>query len=116
LSKRKKRITWMDALITCCILAAGAYLFYRVRVGLHYRWDWGAVPQYLFRFDAEKGRWVPNLLMQGLFTTIRLSIWGTILATIIGTLIGLFRTSRGLFKRLLGWSYVELTRNIPPSS
>ncbi|MBN1625823.1 MAG: amino acid ABC transporter permease, partial [Deltaproteobacteria bacterium] len=62
----------------------------------------------------DNGQWIPNLLMQGLFTTIRLSIWGTILATFLGTIMGLCRASGSLFKRLLGWTYVELTRNIPP--
>jgi polar amino acid transport system permease protein len=52
--------------------------------------------------------------MQGLFTTLRLSIWGTVLATILGTILGLCRISQGLFYRLLGRSYVELIRNMPP--
>ncbi len=110
----RRKITVMDIVVTFFVLASCFYLFYRVRVGLHYKWDWAAIPQYLFRFDRDNERWIPNILMQGLFTTIRLSIWGTILATIIGTLMGLFRVSGSLFKRLLGWTYVELTRNIPP--
>ena len=104
----------MDVIIIGFVLLAGAYLIYRVKVGLHYKWNWSAVPQYLFRFDRESNRWIPNLLMQGLFTTIRLSVWGTILATFLGTIMGLCRASGSLFKRLLGWTYVELTRNIPP--
>jgi polar amino acid transport system permease protein len=51
--------------------------------------------------------------MQGVFTTLRLSIWATILAMIFGTIMGLFRVSHGLFNRLISWSYVELIRNIP---
>jgi polar amino acid transport system permease protein len=59
-------------------------------------------------------RLVPNLLMQGLFMTIRLSIWGTVIATIIGLVMGLFRVSQSLFRRLVGRTYVELVRNLPP--
>ena len=81
---------------------------------MHYNWDWGAIPQYLFRFDPEKGRWLPNLLMQGLFNTIRLSVWGIIFASILGVLMGLCRVSKSLFRRLLGGTYVELVRNTPP--
>ncbi len=112
--KKKMRITLLDVVLAVLLLAAGAYFAYRVRVGLHYRWNWAAIPQYLFRYDADMGRWVPNLLMEGLFTTIRLSVWTTVLATLIGTVMGFFRISPSLFKRLVGRTYVELIRNTPP--
>ncbi len=96
------------------LLGALGYLFYRVRVGLHYDWQWEAIPQYLFRFDETSGEWVPNMLMQGLFTTIRLSVWGVLLATLIGCIMGLCRVSRRLFFRLTGGAYVALVRNLPP--
>lgn len=108
------RFTALDAFIAILLAAGGVYIAYQIKAELHYSWEWGAIPQYLFRFDQDTGRWVPNLLMQGLFTTIRLSFWGTILATIFGVFMGLFRTSSSLFKRLLGGTYVELTRNLPP--
>jgi polar amino acid transport system permease protein len=111
---KKTKIGSLDIIVGLLILAAGGYIVYRVTVGLHYKWDWAAIPQYLYRYDAERSEWVPNLLMQGLFTTIRLSIWGTILATIIGTVMGLCRVSRSLFNRLIGRAYVELIRNLPP--
>ncbi|NNG01671.1 MAG: amino acid ABC transporter permease [Desulfobacteraceae bacterium] len=90
------------------------YFVYRIQVGLQYKWNWQAIPQYLFRFDAERNRWVSNLLAQGLLTTIRLSFWGTILACVFGSIMGLCRISRTLFKRLIGRTYVELCRNLPP--
>jgi polar amino acid transport system permease protein len=52
--------------------------------------------------------------LEGFLTTIRLSLWATLLATLIGMVMGLFRVSPSLFKRLLGGTYVELTRNLPP--
>ncbi len=107
-------MTKLDLVLGFLILAAVGYVLFRVVVGLQYKWDWAAIPQYLFRYDEEKHGWVPNLLMQGLFTTIRLSIWGTVLATIFGTVMGLCRVSHDLFNRLIGWTYVELTRNLPP--
>jgi polar amino acid transport system permease protein len=104
----------LDAFIAILLAAGGVYVSYRVKAGLHYTWDWGAIPQFLFRFDETQGRWIPNLLMHGLFSTVRLSFWGTLLATVFGVFFGLFRTSGSLFKRLLGGTYVELTRNLPP--
>jgi len=41
-------------------------------------------------------------------------MWGTVLATIIGVVMGLCRASKSLFKRLIGRTYVELIRNLPP--
>ena len=114
LKKKKNKVTKLDIVLGLLILAAVGYVLFRVVVGLQYKWDWAAIPQYLFRYDEEKQGWVPNLLMQGLFTTIRLSLWGTILATIFGTIMGLCRVSHSLFNRLIGWTYVELTRNLPP--
>lgn len=114
MKSKPARFTVLDAVILVMILAAGVYLAYRIRVGLHYKWNWSAIPQYLLRFDAEAGRWVPNLLLQGLLTTIRLSLWGTILAVLIGSVMGMFRVSRNLFRRMVSRTYVELTRNLPP--
>lgn len=104
----------MDAVIFLAVTAMVFYIGYRITVGLHYQWNWATIPQYLFRRDADTGGWVPNLLMQGLFTTIRLSIWATLLATVLGTTAGFFRISSSLFKRLLGRAFVELVRNTPP--
>ena len=114
LQKKKSKITPLDLIVSAFLLAAVVYLGYRIRVGLNYKWNWQAIPQYLYRYDQESGKWVANLIMQGLFTTLRLSIWGTFLATILGTILGLCRTSQGLFYRLFGRSYVELIRNMPP--
>jgi polar amino acid transport system permease protein len=96
------------------LAAAVIFIIYRITVDLNYNWHWAAMPQYLFRYDPEKGRWVTNLLIQGLLTTLRLSFWGTLLAILFGTIIGLFRVSPSLFRRLVGRSYVELVRNLPP--
>ncbi len=114
LRKKKAKITLLDLIVSGLLLAGVVYLGYRVRIGLHYKWNWQVIPQYLFRYDQESGKWVANLIMQGLFTTLRLSIWGTILAVIIGVLMGLCRSSQRLFFRLIGRSYVELIRNMPP--
>jgi polar amino acid transport system permease protein len=73
LKKKKTKITPLDLIVSALILAAAVYLGYRIRVGLHYKWNWQAIPQYLYRYDQESGKWVANLIMQGLFTTLRLS-------------------------------------------
>ena len=114
LIKKKAKIRIFDMLLACVILIAMGYVAHRISTRLHYQWDWKSVPQYLLRWDEESGGWLPNVLLLGLYNTIRLSLWGTVLATFIGTVMGLCRVSHHLFSRLLGRTYVELVRNVPP--
>ncbi len=110
----KPKITKFDVIIGALIIVAGMFIIYKVSMGIQYRWNWGAMPQYFFRLDPDSRRWVPNILLEGFLTTIRLSIWATLLATLIGIVMGMMRISQSLFKRLLAGTYVELTRNLPP--
>lgn len=111
---RAPKITILDVVLILLIAAAIGLFAYKVTVGLHYKWNWSVIPRYLFRYDAERQRWLPNLLMQGFLTTIRLSVWSTVFATLFGTIAALLRLSPSLFRRLLGRTYVELIRNLPP--
>lgn len=112
--RRTPRARLLDALVLLALTAAAAFVCYRVREGLHYRWEWEAIPQYLFRRDPDNGAWLPNVLMQGFFTTIRLSVWATLLACLIGSAMGLMRLSTRRFRRWVACVYVELIRNTPP--
>ena len=108
------RVGFLDVVVLAFISAAGLYLAYRVKVALHYEWNWQAIPSYFLRFDPMNGRWVPNLLLQGLLTTLRLSVWGILIALVVGTVVGIGRLSRSRFQRMLARFYVELIRNLPP--
>ncbi len=112
--KKKTKITSLDIILLSVFLIGVAFVVYRVTVSLNYKWNWGAMLQYIVRYDKETHRYVSNLLLQGMFTTLRLSFWGTFLAIILGLVMGLFRVSTSLFKRMVGRSYVELIRNMPP--
>jgi polar amino acid transport system permease protein len=114
LLRKKLKIRPLDIIVALLILGAAAYVGHRITVDLQYRWDWRSLPQYLVRYDGETGTWVSGVLLKGLFMTIRLSLWGTVLATLIGTVMGLCRVSHTLFYRLVGRTYVELVRNTPP--
>lgn len=111
---KARRITLLDTLIIVIFAGVCIFIAYRIKTGIHYRWNWAVIPQYLIRFDAESGQWVPNLLLQGFFTTIKLSFWAMISATLLGTAIGVLRTSSSLFQRLISRTYVETIRNLPP--
>jgi len=114
LFNQKTKFTTIDLVLSLVLLSAVIYAVYKIHIGFSYKWNWGAIPQYFLRYDAEIKSWVPNILLQGFLTTIRLSIWATIFATLIGAAMGLFRVSRSLFRRLIGGTYVELIRNLPP--
>ncbi len=101
-------------MVFAALIAAVAYVAYRVDSVLEYRWDWTVIPHFLYRWDEELRRWVPNLLMQGFYTTVRLALLSMIPAALLGAVFGTMRTSTRLFPRLLSRSYVELIRNIPP--
>jgi polar amino acid transport system permease protein len=112
--KKKIKITPLDVAILLSLMVGLTYIVYQIKVKLNYNWQWGIIPQYLFRYDEESGKWVSNYLIHGLMTTLRLSFWGTLLATLLGTIMGLLRVSKSLFHRMLARSYVELMRNLPP--
>jgi len=112
--RRKTRIRALDIVVTVLLAAIAAYIVYRLTVKLNYKWNWQIIPQYLYYYDESQNQWKANALMQGLFTTIRLSVWSMLLAIVFGTVAGVLRTTRRLFNRLIGRTYVELIRNVPP--
>ncbi|MFO7765350.1 MAG: amino acid ABC transporter permease [Pelovirga sp.] len=111
--RRSLRWGWLDTLLLLTLIALVCYFTYRVSFELEYSWNWQVIPQYLLRRDSDGG-WVPNMLLLGLLTTIRLSFWSLLLALPFGVCAGLLRISAHLFGRLLGGAYVTLLRNLPP--
>jgi len=109
-----RRLTPLDWLAILMVVGFAAFLTYRLFYGLNYKWNWAIIPTYMFRIDQETGRWTANVLLEGFFTTIRLSIWGMLLATFMGVVMGLMRIAKRLVLKLIGLSYVELIRNTPP--
>ena len=112
--RRKTRITMLDVVVTTLLLLLAAFIVYRLTMKLNYKWNWSIIPRYLYFFDESEGRWRANALMQGFYTTLRLTVWSTLLAMIFGFIAGILRTTPRLFNRLVGRSYVELIRNVPP--
>ncbi len=109
-----KKFHWLDFIILAFIVAFVATLGFKIEGNLVYKWQWERIPNYIFRWNESEGRWVANLLIQGLIATIRVSIYASILAVILGTILGIARCARNLTIRMLARTYLECLRNIPP--
>ena len=107
--RRKAALTRLDAVLLALLAAGAGYVVWRVHLQGGRAWEWQVLGQYLLRDDGR-----PGLLLQGLFTTIRLTCWSALIALLLGALAGLARTSPSLYLRLVGGTYVELCRNLPP--
>lgn len=114
MASRTLRFGWLDGLILAVMFGLIGYVLHRAHSHFYYSWDWRLIPGYFLRYDAESGHWVLNLLGRGFLATVRLAFWGSLLAAIIGGMMGICRVSRSLFLRLISRTYVELIRNIPP--
>lgn len=112
--KKTSKVSLLDIVVMLIIAALAGYIVWRLTMKLNYRWNWGIIPTYLVRHDADGGGWTSNILLEGLYTTLRLSVWATLLAAVLGWVMGIMRTTRRLFNRLVARTYVELIRNMPP--
>ena len=110
----KRRLHWFDIVLLVGLVLFGALVWYRIEGALNYTWRWQIIPNYIVRFNEEEGRWVANLLLQGLITTIRVSIYASVLALVLGMILGIARCSKNLAVSMLARTYLEVLRNIPP--
>lgn len=106
---RPRRVLVLDTLLLLALCLAGLWLRARV-AGLDYHWNWSALAGAFWR----SGQGEPGPMLQRLWTTVRLSLWSGVLALVLGTLMALARTSPRPFRRMVGTSYAELVRNLPP--
>jgi polar amino acid transport system permease protein len=104
----------LDTVLLVLLAAVVGFVGYRITTGLHYTWNWALIPQYIIRYDEDSGHWVANYLLQGLLTTVRLSLWSGALALVFGLFMALAATGGSLFWRMVSRTYVELMRNLPP--
>jgi polar amino acid transport system permease protein len=113
---RGRSLHWarlLDIAVIAFVLVALGWLGLTAERRLAYHWDWPAIFVFLVRRDAA-GSIAPNLLLLGLFTTLRLAVWSLVLGLLIGTVFAAMRVARRPALRWLARIYVELVRNTPP--
>ncbi len=114
LHSKPTKFTALDAVLLTALGLGLAWLAWTAHDNLDYDWNWKLIWEYTLRVDPATGSWKAGLILQGLAATIRLAVWTTVLATLLGTAMGLFRSGRNLFLRLTARTYVESVRNLPP--
>ncbi len=104
----------LDVAVIVAVVSGGTMLVVRANTVLGYRWDWSVIGTFLVRTNRITGQIEPNLLLTGLFTTIRLAVWSLAFGLVIGTVAAAMRLARRPVLRWLARVYVELVRNSPP--
>lgn len=76
-----------------------------------YNWQWYRVPRYIYRI--VDGEVIYGPLIKGLFVTIEITLWGGLLALMIGVVTALLRISRSAAGYGVATVYLEAVRNTP---
>lgn len=105
---------WPDWVILAVLLAFFGYIWFTIEGTLNYAWRWHLIPNYIVGWHTTREEYFANILLQGLVATIRISIYASVLALILGTILGIARCSSNLAIRMLARTYLEFLRNIPP--
>jgi general L-amino acid transport system permease protein len=63
--------------------------------------------------DFRQTQPVSDALVEGFLNTLRLAVTGIVMATVLGTLLGIARLSKNFLVRKGAQAYVELVRNVP---
>jgi polar amino acid transport system permease protein len=109
-----KKLKTGDYVLLALIAAFILYVGNHIEGTLNYNWNWAPIPNYLIRFDEDEQRYVTNFLLEGMFTTLRVCFYASVMALIFGTFLGLARVSKNLAIRMLARTYLEMLRNVPP--
>lgn len=110
---KRHLLNWQDGL-TFIIFLAGIIWFYIAARNLPtYQWNWKACLQF-FLISLPDGSWRPGLLLQGLFTTLRVGFWSFIFALIAGSLLGFFAVHKKSWIALAYQTFINTFRNTPP--
>lgn len=120
-SEKVRGIIW-QVLLLAAVVAGGWYLFNNtqanlarsnIQVGFDFLGKEAGfeIAESLIQFDAT--RTYARAFLVGIGNTLYVALIGIILATILGTIVGIARLSRNWLVRKLASTYVEVMRNVP---
>lgn len=105
------KLNRLDGVLLIVLGLFFAWIYYRSSVGVNYHWRWTEAIDLITTPRADGS--LPYFF-QGLLSTLRLSVWGIVLALVLGTLLGLARHSQVTLLKAPATSFIQLVRNIPP--
>lgn len=108
---RRKR--WPDVIAVALLCCLGLWLTLRATRLPEYDWYWKLLFEFVIRQDS-KGAWHPGMLLQGLFTTLRIGFWTLLFSLLAGGALGMAFAGRSFVFSLPYRLYVNLARNTPP--
>ncbi|PID63945.1 MAG: polar amino acid ABC transporter permease [Gammaproteobacteria bacterium] len=101
----------LDVALFAVLVALLAFGIYLGAQSMGYNWQWYRLPRYFLRVVDGEIIWGP--LVKGLIMTLRITLWGVLLAMLIGLATALLRLSRSWIGNLVATLYLELVRNTP---
>ncbi|CAK4075322.1 amino acid ABC transporter permease [Vibrio sp. 16] len=110
-AESKFKFNKLDVTLLFGLALLVGWLYYRSSIGVNYHWRWQQAFDLIFTARSDGS--LPYFF-QGLVATLRLSIWGGVLAFTLGTLLGIGRQSRFTLIRQPINIFIQLVRNIPP--
>lgn len=110
---RSGRFCWQDALTLFILLAGAAWLFLAARKLPAYSWNWHSFLNYILIIDPQGG-WKAGLLLQGLFSTLRVGCWTFLFSLLIGGLAGLYAVHKPIWISAPYQLIINVLRDSPP--
>ncbi|GAM75193.1 amino acid ABC transporter [Vibrio ishigakensis] len=101
----------LDLVLIALLLVGAVWLYHRSSIGVNYNWRWADAFELVFTPRADGS--LPYFF-QGLISTVRLSLWGMLLAIVLGTILGLAKQSAVAIFNIPANAFIQLVRNIPP--
>ncbi len=111
MKNNKFQFNKLDVFLILLLAGFSGWFIYRSTAGIHYTWHWSDAITLLFHPSENEG--LPYFV-QGIIATLRLSIWGAILAILLGVLIGAANFSSHYLLKLISNCFIQFIRNIPP--
>lgn len=105
----ERRLSFLWSLLSLIVLSGAAWFLVKSFLDLDYEWDFAFLKDYVW--DPQNQR--PGLLLQGLWLTLKVSLFSIVWGSLIGVLIGGFMIGREPVLKWFSVAFVDVFRNTP---
>ena len=102
---------WLD--VSQLVIFFGALIWFTLNgaAQMGYNWQWYRLPKYFWNVIDGELIWGP--LMDGLFVTLEIGLYGIIITLLIGLTTAMLRMSQSWIGNVVAQVYLEAIRNTP---